>query len=134
VLPTSAPTRIGPPTGPSGPAVFHVPGDLVGEWSGTLRTYQRTIPMRLEINPDGNIRAWIGDQRGAVVTNANFADGRLSGTFAGRIPTDDAERWPHDVSFGLLLRGGRLAGEVTANSTADRVYYTLSSYAELTKK
>ena len=66
--------------------------------------------------------------------NAIFADGRLSGAFAARIPTSDAARWPHTVSLGLLLHGGKLTGEVVANSTADRIYFSLSSYAELGRK
>jgi len=134
VLPDVAPSRLGPPPGPPGPSSLVVTPELAGEWSGTLRTYQRTVPMRLRINTDGSIQAWIGDQSGASVTNASFSDGRLSGTFAARIPAADAERWPHNVSLGLLLRGGKLAGEVTANSTGDRVYFSLSSYAELTRK
>jgi len=124
--------RLGPP--PQTARTFQVTPELRGEWAGTLRTYQNTVPMRLLINPDGSIKASIGNQADTAVTDASFAEGRLSGTFAATIPTDDARRWPHNVSFGLLLDGGKLAGEVTANSTADRVYFSLSSYAELTKK
>jgi CubicO group peptidase (beta-lactamase class C family) len=133
-LPERAPPRLGPPPLPPGPQTLVVTPELAGDWSGTLRTYQRAVPMGLQIKTDGSIRAWIGDQPAASVTNARFSDGRLSGTFAARIPTDDAERWPHDVSLGLLLKGGKLAGEVTANSTAERIYFSLSSYAELTRK
>src|SRR5207253_2836587 len=124
--------RLGP--APQTARTFQVTPELRGEWAGTLRTYQNTVPMRLLINPDGSIKASIGNQADTAVTDASFAEGRLSGTFAATIPTDDARRWPHNVSFGLLLDGGKLAGEVTANSTADRVYFSLSSYAELTKK
>jgi hypothetical protein len=90
--------------------------------------------MQLTIKPDASIQVWIGDQPGATVTNASFTSGRLSGSVAATIPTDDAGRWPHNVQIGLLLDRGRLAGQVTANSTADRVYFSLSSFAELTKK
>jgi CubicO group peptidase (beta-lactamase class C family) len=134
VLPERAPPRLGPPPLPPGPPTLVVTPELAGDWSGTLRTYQPAVPMRLQIKTDGSIRAWIGDQPGAPVTNASFYDGRLSGTFTGRIPTDDAQRWPHNVSLGLLLKGGKLAGEVTANSTAERIYFSLSSYAELRRK
>jgi len=99
-----------------------------------LRTYEGPVAMRLQIKSDGNVQAWIGDQPGAAVSNVSFSDGRLSGTFAARIPTSDAARWPHNVSLGLLLLGGKLRGEVTANSTADRIYFSLSSYAELGRK
>jgi len=90
--------------------------------------------MRLRIKIDGAIEASIGDQPGASVTDASFSDGRLSGTFAARMPTSDAARWPHILSLGLLLRERKLTGEVTANSRADRIYFSLSSYAELTRK
>jgi hypothetical protein len=133
-MPERAAPRLGPPPLPPGPPALVVTLELAGDWSGRLRTYQRTVPMRLQIKTDGSIRAWIGDQPGASVTNARFSNGRLSGTFAARIPTDDAERWPHSVSLGLLLKGGKLAGEVTANSTAERIYFSLSSYAALTRK
>jgi CubicO group peptidase (beta-lactamase class C family) len=133
-LPGVPAPRLGPPAASDGPPARVVPQELAGEWTGTLRTYQRDIPMRLQIKADGSIEAQIGEQPGSAVTNATFSDGRLSGMFAARILTDDAERWPHNVSLGLLLRGGKLAGEVTANSTAERVYFTLSSYAELTRK
>ena len=117
-----------------GPRPLVVTPELAGDWSGTLRSYQRTVPMRVSMKSDGSIQAWVADQPGAMVTNAAFADGRLSGTFAATIPTDDAGRWPHNVFMGLLLGGGKLAGQVTAMSTADRIYFSLSSYAELTKK
>jgi len=133
-LPETAAPRLGPPPLPPGLPRWVVTPELAGEWSGTLRTYQGAVPMRLQIKTEGSIQAWIGDQPGASVTNASFSDGRVSGTFAARIPTGDAGRWPHNVSLGLLLSGDKLAGEVTANSTADRIYFSLSSYAELTRK
>jgi len=134
VLPQSPPPQLGPPPLRSGPPPLVVTPDLTGEWLGTLRTYQGPIPMRLRIKIDGAIEASIGDQPGASVTDASFSDGRLSGTFAARMPTSDAARWPHILSLGLLLRERKLTGEVTANSRADRIYFSLSSYAELTRK
>jgi CubicO group peptidase (beta-lactamase class C family) len=134
VAPERAPQHLGPPPPPSHPAALVVTPELAGDWSGTLRTYEGTIAMRLQIRLDGSIEAWIGDEPGAAVDHAIFADGRLSGAFTARIPTSDAARWPHNVSLGLLLRGGKLSGEVVANSTADRIYFSLSSYAELGRK
>ena len=134
VAPERAPQHLGPPPPPSHPAALVVTPELAGDWSGTLRTYEGPVAMRLQIKSDGNVQAWIGDQPGAAVSNVSFSDGRLSGTFAARIPTSDAARWPHNVSLGLLLLGGKLRGEVTANSTADRIYFSLSSYAELGRK
>jgi hypothetical protein len=106
---------------------------LVGEWSGSVRTYQGVGPIRLIITSD-SIDAFIGEGPRARVNNLAFTDGRLVGTFAGTMPTDDARRWPHDLTLSLLLDDNRLSGAVTANSTADRVYFTLSAYAELMKR
>jgi len=108
--------------------------ELAGEWSGTLRTWQRTVPMRLLVKPDGDIHVWIAEQQRAIVNNPNFANGRLSGRFAGQIPTDDAGRWRHDLVLGLLLEGNTLRGQVNALTFSDPSYYALASYAELTKK
>jgi len=122
------------PASSSGPRTSTGSPELVGEWSGMLRTWQRAVPMRLSIAADGAITAWIGDQPGAALTNAAFQNGRLSGNVAARIPTDDAGRWPHALMVGLVLRAEKLAGEVVATSMADRIYFSLASYAELTKK
>jgi CubicO group peptidase (beta-lactamase class C family) len=132
--PGSAAPQLGPAPSPPGTPALVVTPELAGEWSGTLRTYEGTVPMRLLIDSRGHIQARIADQPATSVTNVTFDHGRLAGTFDARIPTDDAARWPHNISIGLLLTGGKLAGEVTANSTADRIYFSLSSYAELTKK
>ncbi len=126
--------RVGAPPPQGAPPVFVAGPDLVGEWSGTLRTYQRTVPMRIMIRADGGAEASIDDQAAVPVTGLGFDNGRLTGGAALRIPTDDAARWPHSVTFALLLRAGRLAGEVTANAIADRIYYAISSYAELTRR
>ena len=134
VAPERAPQHLGPPPPPPHPAALVVTPELAGDWSGTLRTYEGSVAMRLQITLDGRIEAWVGDEPGAAVSNVMFADGRLSGTFAARIPTSDAARWPHNASLGLLLLGGKLSGEVVANSTADRIYFSLSSYAELGRK
>ena len=107
---------------------------LAGDWRGTIRTYQGTVSLRLLIDANGTAQAWVGDQPGAPVSNVSFANGRFSGNCAATIPTDDAQRWPHQVRIGLLLRDGTLAGQVTANSTADRIYFSLSSYAQLRKQ
>src|SRR5207302_5667687 len=134
VAPERAPQHLGPPPPPPHPAALVVTRELAGDWPGTLRTYEGSVAMRLQITLDGSIEAWIGGEPGAAVSNVTFADGRLSGTVAARIPTSDAARWPHNASLGLLILGGKLSGEVVANSTADRIYFSLSSYAELGRK
>jgi CubicO group peptidase (beta-lactamase class C family) len=127
--------QLGPQIGAGAPvSLSAVPTELAGEWIGTVRTYQSTLPMRLNVATDGTIDVSIADQPAVRVANATFEHGRLSGDVATTIPTEDASRWPHRLSLGLLLYDGKLAGEVTANSTADRTYFTLTSYAELRKR
>jgi len=108
--------------------------ELVGNWAGTLRTWQQTVTFRLTIAADGTATAQIGDQPPATLANVSFHERRLFGNFAAIMPTDDAHRWPHSLSLGLLLSGRTLRGEVDANSNADRIYFTLASYADLTKR
>ena len=116
------------------PPAFVVPAGLLGEWRGTLQTWQQTLPMRLVAQPNGDIFIWVGDQPRAVLNELAFVDGRLNGRFAGSIPTDDAKRWPHDLRVDLVLGNGTLAGEVNAISSTVREFWSLGSYVELRKR
>jgi hypothetical protein len=113
---------------------FAPTADLVGDWSGTFRSWKKTVPIRLTLRPDGDILAWVGDQPRAIANQVAFVNNKLTGRFAGAMGTDDAGRWPHDLAMGLLKRDGKLAGWVNAMSLTDPIMYSLSGYAELTKK
>ena len=69
----------------------------------------------------------------ALLNQVSFGGGELNGRFAGRIPTPDAARHPHDIRLQLRLRDGKLRGQATAQSTDDPGYFGLSSYVELEK-
>ncbi len=116
---------------PPAPAPFAPEPTLIGEWSGTLKTWQQSVPIRLEIRANGDVFVWLGDQLRAVANQVSFRNGRLTGRFAGRIGTDDAGRWPHSLQLGLQLVDGVLKGQVSAQTATDPVYYSLASYAEL---
>jgi CubicO group peptidase (beta-lactamase class C family) len=135
VAPASTQGPLGPTMAQSAsaPPAFVADPRLVGEWSGSMRTYQGVVPIHLVITSD-SIDAFIGEGQRSRVSNLAFTGGRLVGTFAGTMPTDDARRWPHDLALSLLLDDHKLSGAITANSTADRVYFTLSAYAELMKR
>jgi CubicO group peptidase (beta-lactamase class C family) len=107
---------------------------VAGEWSGTLRTWKATMPMRISVRPDGDVFVWLGDEPRAVANDVTFRDNRLSGRFADQIPTDDAMRWPHTVSMDLQFVDGMLKGQVSAQTSTDVLYYSLASYAELKKQ
>lgn len=118
----------------SPPAPFVAPAELLGEWTGTLRTWERTLPMTLVVQGDGDIHVRLGDAADALLGETTWREGELVGRFAGTIPTSDASRWPHSVLLDLRLRDGTLAGMASAQTTADPVYFALSSYVSLTKK
>ena len=107
---------------------------ITGEWSGTLRTWKTTGPLRISIRPDGEVSVSLGNEARAVVNQAAFRNNRLSGRFSGQIPTDDAGRWPHTISLGLQLVDGMLKGQLSAQTSTEVVYYSLASYAELKKQ
>ena len=99
-----------------------------------MRTWASTIPIRLLVKPDGDIHVWLADQPRAILNNANLVDGRLSGQFAGQIPTSDAKRWNHFVLLGLLLQDGTLKGQANAMSLTDPSMYSLASYVDVKKQ
>jgi CubicO group peptidase (beta-lactamase class C family) len=117
------------------PAPFNAPANLVGEWSGTIKTYQGTVPLHLTIK-GSEIRVRMGDSHAQtmLLDHPQLAHGVLSGEFAGTIPTDDARRHPHQVTLSLHVEGNKLKGFAAAVDTDTRATFALSSYAELTKR
>ncbi len=116
-------------------AAFAPTPELLGEWSGTIRTYQGTLPLTLSFQPDGDVHVRIGEQLRTLLNDAAFRDGQLTGRFAGHIPTPDAEHHRHIVLLNLRLRGdGRLGGQATAHTPSEPLYFALTSYVELTKR
>jgi hypothetical protein len=114
---------------------FAAPSDLIGEWRGTIRTYQGTVPITLLVKSD-DVHVRMGGDRElwTVLNNVSFRNGLLNGQFAGTIPTDDARLHPHNIGVSLWLKDGTLRGWGAAQSTNDPVAGAVSSYVELTKK
>jgi CubicO group peptidase (beta-lactamase class C family) len=133
------------PARPPGPK-FVAPAELIGTWTGTLRTWERQIPFGLTIDADGDVKAQIGTaptsmfdfgpekQLPALVSDLAWREGTLTGALAGQIPTPDAGRVPHVIGLTLRLVGGRLRGEAAALSTTNPIYFALASYVDLTRK
>jgi CubicO group peptidase (beta-lactamase class C family) len=119
---------------PQTPPPFAPGAALVGQWAGTVKTWQRTVPIRLEIRDNGDVFASLGEQPRAVVNQLTFVNNRLTGRFAGQIGTDDAGRWPHSLQLGLQLVEGALKGQLSAQTGTDPLYYSLASYAELKRQ
>lgn len=122
------------PTSSTAPKPFVPPSELLGEWSGTVRTWERTIPMTLAVQPDGDVHVRIEGELESLLNNVRWQDNTLVGRFAGSIPTSDASRWPHDVLVSLRLRNGSLSGMASALQIAEPVHFALTSYVTLTRK
>jgi len=116
------------------PSALAFPAELLGEWRGTVRTYEGTVPITLDVR-SGDVRVRLGDERAlwTLLNDASVRDGLLSGRFVGTIPTGDARRYPHVVNMSLQLGKGRLRGWAAAQATTDLINFALSSYAELTR-
>ena len=115
---------------PAPPTPFRPTPELLGEWSGTVRTYQGAVPLTLRFQPDGDVHVQLDEEMRTLLNDVSFRDGRLLGRFAGSIPTEDARRQPHTVLLNVRLRSGRLVGAASAQSG----YFALSSLADLTRK
>ena len=113
---------------------FTPPAELAGEWTGTVRTWEGSVPLSLVVGADGSVRAKLADQPEAALTETRWQDGTLTGRFTGTIPTTDARRWPHSVVLSLRLHGATLNGFAAAVTPDNPVHFALSSYASLTKK
>lgn len=125
-------TRRGTPA--RAPATFATPADLRGEWRGTVRTYEGSLPLVLRLD-SLDVRVRLAD-RGALWTllnDASIRDGVLSGRFVGTLPTADARRAAHVIALQLQAREGTMRGWVAASATTETNDYSLSSYAELTR-
>ena len=123
-----------PPPQTIAPPAFTPDAELRGEWTGTLRTWEGEMPLSLVIQDDGDIHVRIGSDLRALLNQVSWRNNNLRGRFAGTIPTADARRWPHSVLLNLRLRSGTLSGMATAQTTAEPIFFALTSYASLTKK
>jgi len=119
---------------PEPPKELYKPApEFLGTWTGTLRTWQGTTPLRLVFQPDGDIHVKLGEQLETLVNDAHWEGKMLTGRFAAVIPTPDASRHRHSANLELWQRDGKLTGEVNAEATEEPAHYSLASYVELTR-
>jgi hypothetical protein len=106
--------------------------ELLGDWCGTVHTYQKDLPLTLSFKASGDIHAKLGEQLTTLVNDAKFVNGWLTGRMAGNIETGDANRRPHHpyhhLALDLKLRGDVLNGAIVAVAGN-----SLSHWAELRK-
>lgn len=120
------------------PPAFVPPLELVGEWEGTVQTYQGRVPMTLSVKGGQEITVELDGRTGGPIpmTTAlgplGFRNGWLSGLFFGSIPTEDAKRSQHVVFLRLQLQGDTLSGTVSA--VAVNQSFALPYWASLKRK
>ncbi len=120
--------------GGGGAGRFDPPPELVGTWTGALRTWDGDRSVRLEVRDDGDVHARVGDQLETVLNDPELEDGAFTGRMWGRLPTPDAARRPrHRLAMELLVAGDTLRGQLTAVTVTDPTGFALSSYLELTR-
>lgn len=125
--------RVADSTAAAARAPWRPPAELLGEWKGTLRTWDRTVPMTLTFQPDGDVHVKVENGLTSLVNNVQWRDSMLVGRYAGTLPTNDARRWAHDVVLSLRLLPNGLNGMAAAVTTTDPVYFALTSYVSLTR-
>jgi CubicO group peptidase (beta-lactamase class C family) len=118
-----------PPT----PRTWSTPTTLAGEWKGTIRTWNGTQPFTLTFQPDGDVVAKLGNSPRALLWDAGWqGDSVFTGRFAGTMPTPDASLHRHSIFLNLTLRGAKLSGQASAQTTPpDTVFYARTSYIDL---
>lgn len=121
---------------------FAPPPELLGDWQGTVHTYQGDIALKLWFKESGDIHAQLGEQLKTLVNEAKLADGMLGGRMLGTIPTDNAARRPHEVHLDLKLRDQLLNGAIYAvtphqagegGAPDRRPGYAISYWADLSR-
>jgi CubicO group peptidase (beta-lactamase class C family) len=112
---------------------WSTPGKLTGEWKGTVRTWNGTVPFTLSFQQDGDVVAKLGDQPRALIWDPNWQGDSVSvGRFDSRMPTPDAALHRHTIFLNLTLRGTRLSGQASAQTVPpDTVFYARTSYVDL---
>jgi CubicO group peptidase (beta-lactamase class C family) len=117
-----------PPSAPAGAAVRA----LLGEWRGMVYTPDDSVALSLVVQPDGDVHVRLGEELRTLLNDVSTPDGeRIVGRFAGTIPETEAQRHPHSVLLDVRLRGDRLSGQATAQTTGWPYYFALTSYVEL---
>ena len=120
------------------PAAFVPPQVLLGEWQGTVQTFQGNRHMKLSAKSGGEIAIELDGQPGGPIPintplgPLGFRNGWLTGLFFGTIPTEDANRSSHVVFLRLHLKGDTLSGTVSA--VAANQTFALPYWASLKRK
>jgi CubicO group peptidase (beta-lactamase class C family) len=119
---------------PRAPAPATAVASLLGEWSGMIYTPDDSVALHLLVQPDGDVHVRLGAELRTLLNDVSAPGGdRLVGRFAGMMPEENARRHGHSVLLDVRLRGDRLSGQASAQTTGWPYYFALTSYVELTR-
>lgn len=111
------------------------PQGVRGVWKGFLSTYEKEIPIRLSFLQDGEVRAEVGTQSIALVSNPSWKGKVFRGELISRIGTADTERYDYKVELELTLRGDTLNGTASATGVdGPRVRNSLAHWVEVRRE
>jgi CubicO group peptidase (beta-lactamase class C family) len=105
--------------------------ELLGDWAGTVHTWQGEHPLQISFKPSGDIHARLGDQMWTLINDAQFEEARLTGKMLGDIGTEDTARCHHHLHLDLMLREGVLNGTLHAMSHGCELGYALGHWCEV---
>jgi len=126
--------RASPPGVAPRPAFVPTP-ELVGTWTGQVVTWQRTLPIRMVVKPDGDVHVTFDNQPEALLNGVSYMNGDFNGRFTGSLSEPDIGRHPHVLILeNLRLRNGKLCGTFMASEVTGRGHYSLPSWVEMERK
>jgi CubicO group peptidase (beta-lactamase class C family) len=128
-------------TSPGSETELPLLNELAGTWTGTVRTWQGSVPLTLTIQADADVHVRLGDQLETLLTTVPpfLKEHRLVGMFTGTMPTPDVKNYADKVGLTLSLRNGHLNGEALAfndmhfDPYAGKPNFTISSYVDLAR-
>jgi len=102
---------------------------LVGNWTGSVRTYRGDVPLTLSISAAGDVQAKLGSVASQPLNKFEFTDRGLIGRLTGNLGVDeDTGPEPYDLDFELYLKGDTLYGATTTRPRAGARYGARLSY------
>jgi CubicO group peptidase (beta-lactamase class C family) len=105
---------------PPPPKTSGLPGQLEGNWVGSVQTHQGDMAVTLWCPPSGEIQVQLAKQAKQPVREARLDAGSFTGTMEGEIGTDDARRRPYTLQWDVTLRGDVLNGTLYATTRTPR--------------
>lgn len=105
--------------------------DFSGKWSGTLTTYEGSVPFALMFQPDGDIHVNLASQYTTLLNGVTNFGGQLMGRFAGTMPTEDARKHRHSLLLLLRPDGDELEGQLVAQTLSDPDIFALPGFVRL---